>query len=174
VKYTTPYIERIDQDPVSNIYHVMLKAGKSQSYDRYSILDDINGKYLVKIYEGRNDNTEADYVNVEFRLHYPEPLANGNFYVMGGLTNWRLEPAAKMKYDYDEEQYKCALYLKQGYYNYQYVWVEDRKRMADETIIEGNHFETENEYGIYVYHHDPASRYDRLIGFKKLTSKNIY
>lgn len=172
--YTTPYVENITQDSLSNIYIVRLREDESRSYQRYSILDDINGKYLIKIYDGRNDQTEADYANVTFRLRYPNPLANGNFYVLGALTNWNLNVQAKMKYDYKNQEYTCTLFLKQGYYNYLYVWVEDGKKMADETIIEGNHFETENEYTIFVYHHDLSARYDRLIGVKKISSRNIY
>ena len=172
--YTTPYVEKIVQDSLTNIYKVKLRRDESRSYDRYSILEDINGKFLIKIYDGRNDQTESDYADVSFHLKYPEPLGNGNFYIMGGLTNWLLDPKARMVYDYQNQEYTCTLFLKQGYYNYQYVWVDDAKKMADETIIEGNHFETENDYYIFVYHSDLSTRYHRLIGFKKFNSRNIY
>ncbi len=174
LRTSTPYVQSILQDSLSNTYQVKLRQDESRSYQRYSILDDIDGKYLVKIYDGRNDETEADYANVQFRLRYQEPLANGNFYVLGALTNWSFLPQSKMRYDYQNQEYTCSLFLKQGYYNYQYVWVDDAKKMADETIIEGNHYETKNEYFIFAYHRDPTSRYDRLIGFKKITSTNIY
>lgn len=171
---TTPYVQSIEVDPVTKLYKAKLRAEESRSFQRYSILDDIDGKYLIKIYDGRNDQTESDYVNVFFHLSYPEPLANGTFYVFGGLTNWTLIPAARMTYNYEDQAYTTSLLVKQGYYNYQYVWVEDGKKMADETKIEGNHFETENDYYIFVYYRDPGSRYDRIIGFRKLSSKNIY
>ena len=171
---TTPYVESISEPSSNEIYRVRLRQDESRSFQRYSILDDINGKYLVKIYNGRNDETEADYTNVQFRLKYPEPLANGNFYLIGALTNWSLTAASKLQYDYENREYTCTLLLKQGYYNYQYVWVEDAKKMADETIIEGNHFETENDYFVFVYHKEQASRYDQLIGFRKITSSSIY
>jgi hypothetical protein len=79
-----------------------------------------------------------------------------------------------MKYNYETHTYSASLLVKQGYYNYQYVWVEDGKKLIDETVIEGNHVETENDYYITVYHRDPSMRYDRIIGFRKLSSKNIY
>ena len=171
---TTPFVRSIVSDPETGAYSVRLQNDASRSFERYSILDDINGKYLVKIYDGRNDNTEADYAAVQFNLKYSEPLANGTFYVMGALTNWTLLPHAKMVYNYNENAYQCSFPVKQGYYNYHYVWVEDGKSRADETIIEGNHFETENDYTLFVYYRQPAGRYDRIIGYKKLSSRNIY
>ncbi len=171
---TTPFVQSLIVDPETQRYRAELRLEESRSFQRYSILDDINGKYLIKIYDGRNDQTEADYVNVVFRLKYPDPPANGTFYVMGGLTDWSVQPQARMKYDYQLKQYTTSLMVKQGYYNYQYVWVEDGKTKADETKIEGNHFETENDYYIAVYHSDPSFRYDRLIGLQKISSRNIY
>ena len=171
---TTPFVQTLTSDPQTGLYKAELRTEESRSFQRYSILDDINGKYLIKIYDGRNDETESDYVDVQFRLKYQQLMANGTFYVFGALTNWSLIPAARMKYDYNTNTYTTSLLVKQGYYNYQYVWVEDGKRGADETLIEGNHFETENDYSITVYYRDPASRYDRIIGFRKLSSRNIY
>ena len=173
-RFTTPYIEKITNDSSTGSYQVTLRKEEKRSSQRYSIIDDINGKFLIKIYDGRNDQTEADYAWVTFRLPFEDPLANGFFYVMGGLTGWTLNEAGKMKYDYINRIYTCSLFLKQGYYNYEYIWVDDTKKKGDETIIEGNHFETENDYSLFVYHIDPVSRYDRIIGFKKLSSKNIY
>lgn len=40
----------------------------------------------------------------------------------------------------------------------------------DETIIEGNHFQTENEYLIMVYTRNLMYNYDELIGAKKISS----
>ena len=174
LRFTSPYIEKIENDSLTGIYLITLRREEKRSSQRYSIIDDINGKFLIKIYDGRNDQTEADYAQITFRLPYEEPLANGFFYVIGGLTGWTINEEGKMKYDYINKMYTCTLFLKQGYYNYEYIWVDDTKKMGDETIIEGNHFETENDYHLFVYHTDPINRYDRIIGYKKLSSKNIY
>ena len=66
--------------------------------------------------------------------------------------------------------YEAELFLKQGYYNYQYVYIKDGKAQADETMLEGNHWETENDYSIYVYHRKIGTYYDQLVGIKKLNS----
>jgi hypothetical protein len=72
-----------------------------------------------------------------------------------------------MEYNYDEGQYEAMLFVKQGYYNYHYAFLEDGKTIADETVAEGNHFETRNEYSVLVYHRATGSRVDQLIGYQK-------
>ncbi len=172
-KFQTQFVKKIELDS-TNTFNIYLKDEESRSFKRYSIEDDINGRYLVKVYDGGDSETESDYVYVHFRLKSDDVMPNGNYYIYGALTNWSTEPLARLTYNYDEQAYEVKLYLKQGYYNYQYVFVEDGKKIPDETLIEGNHFETENEYSIMVYQQLPGSRYQRLIGYKKLSSKNIY
>ena len=172
-KFQTQYVKKIEPDS-STIFHFYLKDEESRSFKRYSIEDDINGHYLIKVYDGNNSDLEADYVQVHFHLNSDNIMPNGNYYVYGALTNWSIVPLARLKYNYDEQAYETNLFLKQGYYNYEYVFVEDGKKTPDETLIEGNHFETENDYSLYVYQQLPASRYQRLIGYKKISSKSIY
>ena len=62
------------------------------------------------------------------------------------------------------------LSLKQGFYNDIYVLSNDADKRGDETIIEGNHWDTENDYNIFVYHRKIGMYYDQLIGFKKMNS----
>jgi hypothetical protein len=79
-----------------------------------------------------------------------------------------------LTYDFNAQAYKGQLYLKQGYYNYWIVFVGDKSGVADETFVEGNHWDTENDYTILVYHHPISSRYDQLIGYKKINSIKFY
>lgn len=173
VKFQTQFVKNIELDSAGS-YHIYLKDDESRSFKRYSIEDDIDGRYLIKMYDGNDSETESDYVTVHFRLKSEDVMPNGNYYVFGSLTNWQTEPFAKLHYNYEESAYETSLLLKQGYYNYEYVFLEDGKKIADETMIEGNHFETENEYTLLVYQQPPGSRYQKLIGYKKFSSKNIY
>ena len=50
------------------------------------------------------------------------------------------------------------------------VFLKDGVTEADETLLEGNHYETENDYTIYVYHRQMGTFYDQLIGVKKINS----
>jgi len=48
------------------------------------------------------------------------------------------------------------------------VYVKDNNTQIDETYIEGNHWQTENNYTILVYLRDATAVYDQLIGFKTI------
>ena len=75
-----------------------------------------------------------------------------------------------MIYYEEEKAYKGKLYLKQGYYNYQYIFLKDNTKTADDVLLEGMHSETENDYTILIYHRQLADDYDRLIAVKTLNS----
>jgi hypothetical protein len=68
----------------------------------------------------------------------------------------------------------AALFLKQGYYNYEYVFLKDGTSIADETYVEGSHYETENDYAIFFYHRAIGAFYDKLIGVKLLNSSSKF
>jgi hypothetical protein len=69
-----------------------------------------------------------------------------------------------MRYDSEKRQYECSMLLKQGWYDYQYVFVKDGEDTPVTGPFEGNHYETENDYSILVYYRNPRERYDRVIG----------
>ncbi len=168
LRMQTQYIEKIIR--ATDGYTVILTTDHSRSFGRYSIQNDINGNFLVKTQDNNDNDLEGEYAHVKFTLKH-EIMANGNFYVFGALTGWRTSPENKMVYNYDEGVYEALLFLKQGYYDYQYVFLPDGATVPDETIVEGSHNETENNYNIFVYYRSLGSRYDQLVGLKKLNSK---
>ena len=56
--------------------------------------------------------------------------------------------------------------LKQGYYEYQYLFVPTNSLKGDVSIIEGSHIATENEYNVRVYYRKPSDLHDTLIGLE--------
>ena len=168
MNYNSERIQRIEYD--IDGYNVYLHPDEKRVFKRYTFDNDINGKYVIESENSHNNQTESDYVFVHFFLPNDVPLVNGNLYVIGELTDWQFSEAGKMIYDYEQHIYYTTLYLKQGYYNYMYVFLEDGYPAADMSYIEGNHFETENDYTIYVYHHEEGTRYDQLIGVYFLNS----
>ena len=68
-----------------------------------------------------------------------------------------------MEYDVKHDIFYKDVLLKQGAYNYQYL-VNGRT-----TAIEGNYYETPNEYVIHVYYRPNGARYDRLVGVSVLS-----
>jgi hypothetical protein len=151
--------------------HVVLTNEENRAVKQYIFQNDINGGFLIKNRDIKgNQDIEADYAYVDFFLPYPNPETQGNFYVMGKLTDWRMNNTSKMTYNYKRFGYECKLYLKQGYYNYILLLSEDGKKAGDETKTEGNHWDTENDYTILVYYRQVGMYYDQLVGIRKLNS----
>ena len=48
--------------------------------------------------------------------------------------------------------------------NYMYVWLPDGGGIAETYHAEGDMYDTENEYLIYLYYRGFGERYDRLVG----------
>ena len=53
--------------------------------------------------------------------------------------------------------------LKQGGYNYTYAFVPKGSDKATLQNVEGSHWETENEYQVFVYYRGFGERYDHLL-----------
>ena len=70
---------------------------------------------------------------------------------------------------FNGSEYEASLLLKQGWYNFEYV-IKQSNGNLDFKALEGNHYETENDYLILVYYRDPRERYDKLIGYYSVNS----
>ncbi len=170
LQYETEFVSKIvKHDEGTDVY---LFPDKIRYFSRYNSDNDINGKYEVKTYNGNNYDLDADYATVHFQLDYKEPIKEGNIYLFGEMTNWEFSNQAKMKFDEATLSYSTDLFLKQGYYNYEYVFVKDGTAFGDESWLEGNHYETENAYWILVYHRPPGLRYDKLVATRRFISNN--
>ena len=172
IRYHSERIYKVTTDTLGN--HVELYTDEKRTFKRYYSQPDMNGDFLIKIQEGRDSEVEADYCYVKFFLPYDVPFTDGNLYVFGAYNGWKCTTENLLHYNSKRFGYECTLYLKQGYYNYEYVFLKDGEIAADETIIEGMHYDTENDYSIYVYHRQPGTFYDQLIGVKRLNSMKQY
>ena len=76
-----------------------------------------------------------------------------------------------MVYDETAKAYTGTVYLKQGYYNYEYVFLANDKNEGDASVFEGDHQETENDYTILIYHRMLSDGYDRIVGARTVNSK---
>ncbi|WP_321374301.1 DUF5103 domain-containing protein [uncultured Draconibacterium sp.] len=153
-------------------YHKTLQTDEVRANKRFFSYPEMNGMYVVESQdqEVRDFDTECDYTFVHFTLPIEAPLLGGSVNVFGGLTNWNANKGNEMTYNFDRGQYELTLLLKQGYYNYMYVYVPQGATVADHTNIEGSFWETNNDYQIMVYYRDLAGRYDRLVGYVQLNS----
>lgn len=150
-------------------YHVLLFADEKRAFKQYSTQQDINGNFVVKTEERPNSETDAEYCQVSFYLPLEDVLTEGELYVFGAFNGWTCTSENHMHYNSERSGYECTLYLKQGYYNYEYILMNDQQQI-DETFVEGSHAVTENDYTILVYHRFPGTFYDQLIGVRRLNS----
>jgi len=65
--------------------------------------------------------------------------------------------------------------LKRGIYDYQYVTAEyknDKISNIDWNILEGNFWETDNIYHIFLYYSNPdKGGFEEIIAYKKISSR---
>jgi hypothetical protein len=155
---------------INPLYHVILLTDQIRRESNYRSENDLNGRFLIKNDRVTDYDLESDYILVRFSLAMPEPLLGGEIYVFGGLSDWQCLPANKMKWNFESKRYEMELLLKQGFYDYQYVYVENGGKQIDNTLLEGSYVETENDYQIFVYYRGFSSRYDRLIGYRTINS----
>ena len=153
-----------------SLYHLDLVPDPSRSHLNHQSYRDLNGSYVIDQYGQDRQIGDPDYAWIHFKLDFDKPEADGIFYLFGELTNWQLLPDFKMKYDYSMGMYRCKAFLKQGYYDYMYAFVQDGSSVAKMNRAEGSHQQTENDYQLFVYHRKPGSRFDAIVGYVKFNS----
>jgi hypothetical protein len=153
-------------------WHAFLRPYEKRTFQRYSSHRDINGRLLIVNDDGPENHLDADYASVHFRLPFEHPLMGGDVYIFGQLSQYGFPESHKMTYSPSKQAYLATLFLKQGFYNYIYAFKSKNETEGDVTKVEGSHFETENEYTIFVYNYDYGLGCDRIIGAKFTNSFN--
>ena len=171
LRFQSDRIREITYDSTYN--HVYLFNDLKRSFDSYSIEPDINGMFLIKSQEGWKTSTEADYAFVHFNLP-TDSISYGDMYIIGGFSDWQLKDEFRLRYNTKKRKYEGKIYLKQGYYNYHYALRDAITNEIDVAFIEGAHYQTRNDYYVYVYYRSASDRYDRFVGFLKTSSKELF
>jgi len=160
VNYPGRFVASVDKN--SFPYRVYIQPDRSRQHEAYSQYNDLNGQFAIENLDYR-DPLAADYVEVYFTLEAEK--VNGEVYVTGAFNYWNRDDVNRMEYDPAAQQYRAAILLKQGWYDYQYV-VESPD--VSPLHFEGSHFETENLYEIFIYHRPFNINADLLIGYVSL------
>jgi len=141
----------------------------------YIYMPDINGLYTLQNDDGTNPYWQSDYAWVHFSFIPPGNRAfeGRSIYLFGELTNYDLNVDSKMLFNEEKGVYEKSIYLKQGYYNYSYVTLTDKKEEGvapsfDNT--EGNFWGADNAYMVMVYYRPFGARADELLGFTRVNS----
>ena len=153
VQYAEPY------------FHAELYADKARY--TYTNARDENGRYFINTLQGEGSVLEADYAAVHFTLK-AQYDGSGDYYLCGDFNGNTFGAKNRLQWDEASRSYRTVQLLKLGLYNYQYLWVPRGSDKGITARTEGDFYNTENEYLIYIYHRDFGGRYDKLIGVKQL------
>jgi hypothetical protein len=136
---------------------------KSRGTEPYSLYRDLNGGFVIENSEGRDNMLESDYISVHFFLDLKGKTGD-EIFIAGKLTDWAFDQKNNLKYVETSGLYMGNLLLKQGIYDFIYYIPKNDENPYN---IEGNHFETNNEYEVIVYYRDPSMNTDFIIGYQK-------
>ena len=163
---------RVEQISYFNpYYHVDLVIDNPSSLATYEYDQDQNGRFYPVCSRCNDPDIEADYYIVHFTLAMPE-AKQGKIYLNGDFVQNLFTPESEMIYNPESQQYEKALLMKQGNYNYQYLYVPNGQAKGNTAGVEGDFHETENEYTLYIYYRPMGARYDRLIGCRQFRWEN--
>lgn len=165
LRFQSENIDRIVRDSLFNVY---LLTDPVLNRQGYTFNNDENGRFYIRNQEGRNSRTDADYAVMHFSLATKKPSENGAAYIIGHFNSFRISEESKLTYDEGQKRFNKTALLKQGVYDYQYVWMEDNK--AEPMTFEGSYFQTENSYQIFFYYRRPGLRWQELIGYTQINS----
>lgn len=161
-------VERIERD--APVFNMMLYADTPRDKTGYTYDSTQFGRYMVRNSDTRDSDTGADYVMTHFTLDIP-PVEGYDIFLDGDFTDRKYSPISRMVYNEASGAYEQSLLLKQGSYNYQYLAVPTGSMIGETAPVEGDKFQTVNEYTIRVYHRPKGSRFDRLVGYTTLLSE---
>lgn len=148
---------------LNDLFEHYLNTRLSRADVPYTFYPDINGNFVIRAFNTENSAIEAEYIRTHFALKYFEDIGDKEIHIYGNFNNWSIDESTYMKYDEKTDTYRNTRLFKQGFYNYGFVLV-DRDGSIDHGTIDGNFWQTENDYTVIVYYKAPGERFDRIIG----------
>ena len=165
LRFRTERVARITQDTVNTI---VLLADAPENRQGYTFMYDENGSFFIRNTDGRDNRTDGDYSTVQLSLASKRPFNDGDAYVVGQFNDYKLTD--KMTFDETSNRFRGSIFVKQGVFDYHYIWVSNDEKTRDDVVFDGSHFQTENDYQIFFYYRKPGSRWDELIGFTEINT----
>jgi hypothetical protein len=163
IRIASNTISRVDSQ--KDIYSSYLFTNEARANSNYYNNQDVNGNFVIRRLFAENNDVEADYAWVYFSLSAPLfRSSDGSIYVTGMFNNYALTTENKMEYNPDKAIYEKAILIKQGFTNFEYLAVKPNGSIDSENAIDGNYFQTENEYTVLVYYKEDTDRFTRIIG----------
>ncbi|MFP9112436.1 DUF5103 domain-containing protein [Flavobacterium sp. RHBU_3] len=157
------------------IYNTILYPTEARGTKPYTNYPDVNGNFVIKNtnLSVSDNNLESDYSWVYFKLSAPLLFDKKAVYVGGMFNNYAKTDEYKLDYNEKDNVYEKAIMIKQGFTNYMYILTNKDGSIDGADAPDGNYYQTENQYDIFVYYRQNNERYDRVIGHGTANSQDI-
>ncbi len=153
IQYFAPYYH-------ATLYTSLPRVDGQYLYDKTQY-----GRFTIRTSGAYDSMVESDYIVTHFSLYTGEHLQGGNLFVQGEFTLGLPPEQCVMRYEENSGTYNCDMLLKQGAYNYQFLWVPNGRGVGETAMIEGDKYQTSNEYLVKIYDRPFGERYDHFVGF---------
>ena len=140
----------------------------SEPRPHYIYDEDSDGAFYIRNSDNVENDIASEYVWVNYRLKAPF-LPSGRIRIQGHWTTEAPE-TYEMTYDTTTQLYTTSILQKQGYYSYQYLWLDNDGRQQF-LPSEGSFYQTENRYQTYIYYKGTEDRTWRLVSYRQLIFK---
>ena len=172
-------------------WDAFINVDQNEANKPYSFWADINGNFVHEFREvaqgigissgatsvdvsperTRLENlSRCDYALVFFTFKAKRPFQDEDLYLFGKFTDWKIQPQYKLEFNEEHQAYFGEAFLKQGFYNYSYALVNKETGAIDPEGVEGNWYETNNQYTFLAYYRPYGARYDQLLGAVTINS----
>jgi len=168
-------VNNVARVTAGEIYNSILYTNEARGSKPYTFYPDVNGNFKVNnINQSVSDqNLESDYSWVFFKLSAPALFDKKPIYVGGMFNNYAKTDEYKLEYNEKTNTYEKAVMIKQGFTNYMYITANKDGSVDGRNAVDGNFYQTEDQYDIFVYYRQNNERYDRVIGRGNANSQNI-
>jgi hypothetical protein len=151
---------------------VYMRPEGDRSSHKYVYYTDQDGLYNISTIESNiTPAWQNDYATVHFKFAPPnhQPFPDQDVYIIGQLTDYQFNDNTKMVFNQAKGVYEASVFLKEGYYDYDYLLV-NKKDPTQSSLMDGDHFETENNYTVFVYYRSFNDQSDQLVGIATINS----
>ncbi|KQS50275.1 MULTISPECIES: DUF5103 domain-containing protein [Flavobacterium] len=166
-------VNNINYVRAKDLYEPHLYINRARANQVYTYYPDVNGNFVVRNFNTQNNEIEADYAWVYFTLDAPNYFGKSDIYINGMFNNYALNDENRMDFNQKTGMYEKAIVIKQGFTNYQYVIADKKGKIDHANAVDGNFYQTENNYQVIVYYRGINERYDKVIGRGTANSENI-
>lgn len=162
--------ERVLEMWQDSITHIILRTDENNHSETYAATYDENGRFYTRNRDFNDEDIDGDYAAVTFSLKANEDI-KGDIYLVGGFNNFQRNPENKLSYDAELKLWSVTVKLKQGLYDYEYVLETPNGQIVSDAFS-GSHYDTGNDYQIFIYHRRMGTYWDELVGFSENSINN--